>query len=320
MRRAIGLLIFFAVVSCARGGTSGNPIQPAPGQGNGPQLVQGAGSLSGYSYTIIRDGGLAASDSVLSGVGVVRFDSLLADSKQPQRFRISVLVEQGGEVSLAVFGDDALDRSVTVGFIRREDKVFIVTSNSAAIENESSSPFELQGVDGSQAVDVVIEVDNSKEAPRLFVKSIATGSELWNSQVAAQNLSKGEGLRWGASLRNAELRLIAVDPVGQSPDNEDPAVPTQYSVADLMETSRKAAARFTRLAIPDSKIKSIKTWKSATYVWAKLVYRVEKEGANSAEGYLYLACHFHGTLLGCHKRDESDGSEPETANRILRSP
>jgi hypothetical protein len=83
--------------------------------------------------------------------------------------------------------------------------------------------------------------------------------------------------------------------------------PTDFSVADLLHTAEKATSRFERLAIPDSELLGVKTWKSETYAWARLVY---KKSGRLNEEYLFLACHFHGEELGCHKKDESDPSEP----------
>lgn len=81
-----------------------------------------------------------------------------------------------------------------------------------------------------------------------------------------------------------------------------------FSVTDLLQTATKATTRFERLAIPNTELLGVKTWKSDTYAWAKLSYKIR---GSSKEDYLFLACHFHGEQLGCHKKDQSDPSEPE---------
>lgn len=87
-------------------------------------------------------------------------------------------------------------------------------------------------------------------------------------------------------------------------------VPTSYTVNDLLHTAKKATTRFERLAIANSSFKSVKTWKSANYAWAKLTYTVTSSENTTKEEHIFLACHFHGEELGCHKKDQSDPSEP----------
>lgn len=93
-------------------------------------------------------------------------------------------------------------------------------------------------------------------------------------------------------------------------DDEDHASPTSFTVADLLQTARKATSRYERLTIPNSSFRSVKTWKSETYAWAKLTYEVRAAAGATTEEQLFLACHFHGAELGCHKKDQTDPSEP----------
>ena len=99
-------------------------------------------------------------------------------------------------------------------------------------------------------------------------------------------------------------------PSGDDDSGDDHATPTDFGVTDLLAAERKASSRFERLAITGSRIDAIKTWKSETYAWAKLTYTVTSEDGQSSERHLYLACHFHGSELGCHRKDSSDASEP----------
>lgn len=100
------------------------------------------------------------------------------------------------------------------------------------------------------------------------------------------------------------------EPSGNDDSDDDHATPTDFSVSDLLATERKASSRFERLAIAGSKITFIKTWKSETYAWAKLSYAVTGPVGAPTENFLYLACHFHGAELGCHRKDSTDASEP----------
>lgn len=94
-------------------------------------------------------------------------------------------------------------------------------------------------------------------------------------------------------------------------DGEGNDVPATFTVADLLQTAKKVTTRYERLAIPNSSLQLVKTWKSESYLWAKLTYKVGTDTASPTEEHLFLACHFHGAELGCHKKDESDPSEPE---------
>jgi hypothetical protein len=99
------------------------------------------------------------------------------------------------------------------------------------------------------------------------------------------------------------------DPDG--PEEKGHESPTEFKVGDLLQTGIKATTRFERLAIPDSEFLRLKTWKSETYVWARLTY---KFSGSSSEENIFLACHFHGAELGCHKKETSDPSEPEDSS------
>jgi hypothetical protein len=108
-----------------------------------------------------------------------------------------------------------------------------------------------------------------------------------------------------------------VSPDGSTEPNENDdhaATPTTFSVGDLLATASKATTRFERLAIAGSSFVSVKTWKSDTYAWAKLTYNVTAiDNSAPTTSHLYLACHFHGDSLGCHKKEASDPSEPAEA-------
>ena len=98
--------------------------------------------------------------------------------------------------------------------------------------------------------------------------------------------------------------------LAENPDEaevEDDAPPTAFTVSDLLQTATKATTRFERLAINDSKFIRVKTWKSEKYTWARLSYVIAEE---PKEEHLFLACHFHGKELGCHKKDQTDPTEP----------
>jgi hypothetical protein len=97
---------------------------------------------------------------------------------------------------------------------------------------------------------------------------------------------------------------------GNGDDGGHGEVPTSYTVNDLLQTAKKATTRFERLAITNSAFKRVKTWKSEYYAWAKLTYTVTTDENTTKEEHIFLACHFHGDELGCHKKDQSDPSEP----------
>jgi hypothetical protein len=102
----------------------------------------------------------------------------------------------------------------------------------------------------------------------------------------------------------------AGDGVDDEGDAGHEEVPTDYTVGDLLNTAKKATTRFERLAITNSAFKSVKTWKTEYYTWAKLTYTVTSSESSITEEHIFLACHFHGEELGCHKKDQSDPSEP----------
>ncbi len=122
----------------------------------------------------------------------------------------------------------------------------------------------------------------------------------------------------GCSSDDPKPDVVKAEPVPQ----EDPTPPADtdltdgstgdYSVDHLLMTAEKATRRYTRLAIANSVYEGVKTWKTSDYVWAKLTYLAPaSDGESMEKSYLYLACHFHGTELGCHKKDDAGSEEPD---------
>jgi hypothetical protein len=233
-----------------------------------------------------------------------------------KQFKVGVDLEDGGSLSLIAFADDGLEQGVAVG-VERSDARLKASVGQVEVP-DAPALFKNAGINVDGSLEFVIEIGaaGGAQAPYVAFRTPDAAKVIWDSRDAVAPLSPGQGLRWGVDLRRASLTGLVVteleDP-SDKVDDDDPAVPTDFSVADLLETARKATTRFNRLAIPNSEIKSIKTWKAESYTWAKLVYAVTKEDGQVAEGFIFLACHYHGAFLGCHSKDASDPSEPGTS-------
>jgi len=90
-------------------------------------------------------------------------------------------------------------------------------------------------------------------------------------------------------------------------DDESPEI-LSFSVEDILLTARKASMRFERLAIPNAKIVSIRSWKTSTYSWAHLTYQISTPELPIDYKSIILACHFHGKVLACHRKNEAPKS------------
>ncbi len=129
---------------------------------------------------------------------------------------------------------------------------------------------------------------------------VASGCSKNDTPPAADQGNSGNLTKDHSENRQEENR--------EESEGEADEAPTEFKVSDLLQTAVKATTRFERLAISDSEVFRVKTWKSEAYAWARLTYKISN---SSTEEQLFLACHFHGDELGCHKKDQSDESEPE---------
>ncbi|MBP6217256.1 MAG: hypothetical protein KA436_01570 [Oligoflexales bacterium] len=80
----------------------------------------------------------------------------------------------------------------------------------------------------------------------------------------------------------------------------------RYTAEHLDQAAQKGRKRFERLAIPHSKLIDVKTWKGSEYVWVKVIYSVPAGNDQRREEVIILACHPHGSELGCHKMKAVD--------------
>jgi hypothetical protein len=112
-------------------------------------------------------------------------------------------------------------------------------------------------------------------------------------------------------MKNIMLAFVAV--IGMTPlfasedDHDHHHGPAEYTHADFQKAALKGKNRFERLNLPGSKLLNVKTWEGEEYIWVRVVYTVPSSQEKKS---LILACHWHGLVLGCHKKDVAGPGEP----------
>ncbi len=260
-----------------------------------PKSPESSGTISGYDYDVVEGGTLSLTTSTVTGNGQIIFRDTLASVQANKKFSLDFAINDEGRLDLFSHAEESLRSGVQLTIARSNNKTTISSG-------EFSKPLEFEL---PKEVKVVVQVQNDRQDfARLNLKT-SSGNTLLNSEESHWSIPLGKGTRFGIGLENVLLTSFAVSDADAS-EHEGPAV---YTTEHLHQTAVKATNRFERLAIPGSKLKSVKTWKSTDYVWARLTYTVSDNPGPTDEA-LFLACHFHGSELGCHKKDVTDPSEP----------
>lgn len=78
-----------------------------------------------------------------------------------------------------------------------------------------------------------------------------------------------------------------------------------YSAAEMAKATGLAIELFAAKEAPESAIKSIKAWEAEGNI--RFSIRFEKEGEKSS----FIACHYHGTEMDCHRKRDAGPGEPQ---------
>lgn len=280
-------LASFSISGCAK--KDNNSDTPAP------KLQEKSGTISGYDYDVVEGGTLSLTTSTVTGNGRIIFRDTFGTAQSNKNYSLNFVLGDDGRLDLFSHAEESLKSGVQLTIMRSNNQTTISSGNFSKTL-ESALPKEIK-------VEVQVYNDGQNFA-RLVLQSLG-GESLLDSEESHWSIPFGNGTRFGIGLENVLLSTFSVSDVDASPHG-GPAV---YTTEHLHQTAVKATNRFERLAIPGSKLKSVKTWKSNDYVWARLTYAVSVQPEPREES-LFLACHFHGSELGCHKKDATDPSEP----------
>jgi hypothetical protein len=266
-----------------------------------PAAVGAEGTIGSYKYTVVASSGLNLGEGLAGESGTIRFENQLPQVATTLDFSLSAKVREGGGLSLILLSNFELSTGLRLGLLRRGNEVFSVMNGVTADQ-------ALGGIDAAQpiALRFRLTADGKHAKVLMFDQRGSTEEPLFES--AAWELTEAEvsNRYWGLSLVGSEVSSLDLE----DQSNLERETPQDFSVADLHATGLKAIKRFERLAIPHSSILRYKTWKTATYTWVTLTYSINEPGAAAREDQIYLACHFHGKVLGCHKKNEGGPQEP----------
>jgi hypothetical protein len=287
------LVCFSIAVGCGERDARQTKPVPTPQSGDAGEAPSPSGTLSGYEYHLVGESLLQLTDQSVGGAGSLVFVRSLSTKKPTHRFLLDLTLSDGGALSLVAFSDAALEGGVVVRFERHARKLRVVVGDSAEDLSDAAAD--------AATLSLVVDVEHQQPIPRIVVRRPGSPVLLWDSAATQLALTQGRGDRWGLKLDGSVAKSIKL------------SHPTSYAVTHLLQAAEKATDRFERLAMPGAKFKSVKTWKTDTDVWAKLTYANAGGSATDADAFLFLACHFHGANLACHKKSESDLSEPVDA-------
>lgn len=260
-----------------------------------PKLPEKSGTISGYEYDVVEGGALSLTTSTVTGSGRIIFREAFASVQSNKKFSLNFVLSDNGRLDLFSHAEESLKSGVQLTIARSNNQTTISSGDfSKTLESELPKEIKLE-----------VQVYNDRQDFARLVLQILGGESVLDSEESHWSIPLGNGTRFGIGLENVLLSTFSVSDVDASPHG-GPAV---YTIEHLHQTAVKATNRFERLAIPGSKLKSVKTWKSSDYVWARLTYAVSGQSEPKEES-LFLACHFHGSELGCHKKDATDPNEP----------
>lgn len=260
-----------------------------------PKLLEKRGTISGYDYDVVEGGALSLTTSTVTGSGRIIFRDTFSSAKSNKKFSLNFVVNDEGRLDLFSHAEESLRSGVQFTIARIKNQTTISSGDfSRTLESELPKETKLE-----------VQVYNDRQDFARLVLQTLGGESVLDSEESHWSIPLGKGTRFGIGMEKVLLSTFSVSDVDASPHG-GPAV---YTVEHLHQTAVKATNRFERLAIPGSKLKSVKTWKSNDYVWARLAYAVSGQ-PEPKEGSLFLACHFHGSELGCHKKDATDPNEP----------
>lgn len=168
--------------------------------------------ISGQSFEILEKDNLTFNDAGATGSGkILALNSLSNESGMS--FKVSLSLQDNGEVILHTFSDNKLQNSFDISIAREGGKVkFVLSSGGQSIDYS-----ELQGITALNAIEnieLTMDVHNN-ESPAHFIlwKSSETtydeNTALLNSADEPKATpGKGSGLFFGLTLKNAAVNKI----------------------------------------------------------------------------------------------------------------
>jgi hypothetical protein len=253
---------------------------------------------------VIGGGGIKLASDATEGNGAILFRDPLPEVERGHEFDLNFGLDDQGGLVFVSHADAALEHGFKTRFRRAGDLIVASVWSGSRWSDE----MELPGLSANGIVQARIGISLSGGSAR-FILSTRAESDFevrFDSSKVGIELPAAADRRWGFELAGARISGAEVRPLPFIEEEKE----TDFSVADLHATALKAVRRFQRLAIPGSQFVSAKTWKTPTYTWVTLQYSVRDAAGIEAMHSLYLACHYHGNELGCHKKDAAGPGEP----------
>lgn len=269
-------------------------------QPNTPTVVDGA--INGLTYTVISNesSGIRLTGSDISGDGTLLFDASPGPANANIAYRLTFTLDDGGSLSLLSHASETLANGSVVTFTRFSETLGVHASADPSAAHLLSEPA------ASGEINLTVTVRNAETPPHV---TVAASSIVFDNLADQLSFAQGQGDRFGLRLSRAVLKRVSFELAA----DDDHATPQEFTVADLHAVGQKAINRFERMAITSSTFVSYKTWKTTDYIWVRLTYSVPDPAAagGQKEDLFYMACHFHGNDLGCHKKDNAGTDEPK---------
>lgn len=202
MRKSLFVITACLVlVACSGGNNPDRALQQ--------KATEAKQTISGIAYEVLENSSLTFDGAKATGSGkIVALNAL--DGKQSSAFKISLLLEDNGEVILHTYSDNKLKNGFDILISRSGGKLKFKLSSSGKTIDYS----ELEGIAALNAIETVeltMDVHN-KENPAHFVlwKSSETtfdeSTALLNSADEPQATpGNGSGLFFGLSLKDASV-------------------------------------------------------------------------------------------------------------------